>query len=384
MFRRVISLLLLLMMMLPAALAESTPVYQVSTFSGRLPEELLEPLAALIPDESRILSGAAIRHNGYHIEGDDSPANPDCLSALVLVNADDGLRLYAAAQPEGLPWEVSDYTRFLRQGKNVSVGVYQPEPNRIPVFSVDYGVQGGTMSDLFVYWNNQLWCMKGHINTATGFTISNYPGSLTITDGQTREDHACADAFWLDYMDDLSAFPTSWSDIPAIDDALGAAATEDAAASIVYAGGAHLRQEPTGKSESLGVYANNVPMIFTGESKQGTTWPWYQVRIGNTVGWMSSNYVKHAADYGFGPVPMGRIVEDCPLYGDPSDKQASVELPAGATFHILTEHKGMYHVCIPRGEISCAVDVDGIYGYIPKEGVLTGVTPTALDALENR
>lgn len=381
--RRLITLMLLLM--LPVlALAESTPVYQVSTFSGRLPTQLQEPLAALIPDESSILSGAFIRHNGFHITGDDSPSNLDCLSALVLVNADDGLRLYAAAQPEGMPWEVSDYTRFLRQGKNISVGIYQPEPNRIPVFSVDYGVQGGTMSDLFIFWNNQLWCMKGHINTATGFTINNYPGTLTITNGQTREDHTCIDPFWMDYMDDLSAFPTSWSEILAIDDAVGAAATEDAAASIVYAGGAHLREEPTGKSESLGVYANNVPMIFTGETKQGTAWPWYQVRIGNTLGWMSSNYINHYADYGFGPVPMGRTVKGCPLYGNPSDKQASVELPAGTTFHILTEYKGMYHICIPQNEISWEADVDGIYGYIPKDGVLTGAIPAALDALENR
>ena len=380
MFRRILTLLMILL--LPVlALAEDTPVYQVSTFSGRLPEALKEPLSSLIPDESRILSGAAIQHNGYATDTPE-PSYDTAYSALVLVNTDEGLRLYAAAQPEGLPWEVSDYTRFLRQGKNVSVSVYQPESNRIPVFSVDYAVQGGMMSDLLIFWNNRLWCVWGHIDQVRGMSIMNDHGALTIKGGVGKMDYVSPSAFYLDYMEGISDFPITHEDAAAQE----AAVLTDfpIAGSVVYASAANLRQEPTGKSESLGIYAVNTPMIFTGEQQQGSAWPWYQVQIGNTVGWMSSNYVKHYADYGFGPVPLGRTTAACPLYAAADDRQPAMELPAGATFHILTEYKGMYHICIPQGEISWAVDVDGVYGYIPMEGVLTGYSPTALNAQETR
>ena len=98
---------------------------------------------------------------------------------------------------------------------------------------------------------------------------------------------------------------------------------------------------------------------------------------------MSSNYVGHQPDYAFEPVPLGRILDSCPLYASAKDKRPTTELAPGTTFHILTEYKGMYHICIPQGEISWDVDRDGLYGYIPKEDVLTGYSPSALDAQEN-
>lgn len=381
MFRRILSLLMILL--LPVlALAEISPVYQVSTFSGRLPEALKEPLSSLIPDESRILSGALIRHNGYHVSGEDGPAYRDCLSALVLVNADDGLRLYAAAQPEGQPWVISDYTRILRQGKNVSVSVYQPESNRIPVFSVDYAVQGGMMSDQFVFWGNMLWCVYAHSDEARGITIKNDHGSVAFTDAAGTRGYACLQPFYLDYMEDLSAFPITREAAERCAIAHETAFAADVAANRAYAGGANLRTEPTGKSESLGVYASNTPMLLTGKQEQGVAWPWYQVQIGNTVGWMSSNYVNTAPYLGVDTVPLGRVTTTTPLCTSADDQQHAMELPAGASFHILTEYKGMYHICIPQGEISWAVDRDGVYGYIPMEGVLTGYSPSALDAQE--
>jgi hypothetical protein len=121
-------------------------------------------------------------------------------------------------------------------------------------------------------------------------------------------------------------------------------------------------------------------MTFTGEQKSGTTFPWYQVQIGDTVGWMSSNYVGFAPDLGFMPIPLGRTLEGCSLYASARDKTPMAELAPGTTFHILTEYDGMYHICIPQGELSWAVDPDGTYGYIPKKNVLTGYSPSALDA----
>ena len=100
-------------------------------------------------------------------------------------------------------------------------------------------------------------------------------------------------------------------------------------------------------------------------------------------GWMSSNYVDLSPDYHFAPIPLGRTPEGCPLYACAKDKKPTAELAPGTTFHILAEYDGMYHICIPQGELTWAVDPDGTYGYIPKKNVLTGYSPSALDAQAN-
>lgn len=379
MFRRLLALLLLVIMF-PAALAEDFVPYQVFTFAGQLPDPLKAPLASLIPDESRILSGAAIQQNGYDTAPTDTNARA-CYSALVLVDGADGLRLYAAAQPEGLPWQVNDYSRFLRGNRNSSVSVYMPEPSRIPCLSIDYGTPDGLISDLFVFWNKQLWCIKGHINSGHNITIGNEMGMLSVSDAAGRESFRCHQPYFLDYMADLSAFPITRAEAQSL--SWLPVYTPYSTGMTLYCKGANLRREPTTKSASLGMYARNVPMVFTGEEKQGSTFPWYQVHIGGTTGWMSGNYVANTPDWSFEPIPLGRTVDGCPLYAAPGDSQPAAQLEPVTTFHILTEVDGMYHICIPRENISWAVDQEGAYGYIPVKDILQGAGPSALDALES-
>ncbi len=381
MLRRIFALMILLLMLPIISLADEVSPYEMFTFSASLPERLKEPLSVLIPDETQVISGAAIKHNGYHYG--DSPSSLDSYTAMVLVGTADGPRLYAAAWVENLPWQVNDYTRFLRQTKNVYVSLYKPDLNTVPVFSVDYSVQGGIKSDLFTFFSNELWCIRGHIDKGSGVKVMNYFGEVERTEGVAFKEYLCDHPFFLDYMADISAYPITRDAAEAQAIAYETAAAADAAANRVYASGAHLRKEPTGKSESLGVYAHNVPMTFTGEQKPGTTFPWYQVRIGSTLGWMSSNYVDSAPDVAFAPIPLGRTLKGCQLYTSEKDKKPAAELAPGTTFHILTEYKDMYHICIPQGELTWAVDPDGTYGYIPKKNVLTGYSPSALDAQEN-
>ncbi len=381
MFRR-IALLLLTLMMLPASsLADDRPPYEVFTFSDTLPEQLQEPLSAIIPSGCRILSGAMIQHNGYHYG--TSPDDLDSYTALVLTDTADGLRLYAAAWVEALPWQVNDYTRFLRQKTNASVSIHQPEGYRIPVFSVDYAVQDGTVSDLFTFWGNQIWSVYAHVDQFRGVTIKNDHGYVTYSDSSMQKGYASLNPFYLDYMEDISVFPTTRAAAEALAITHETAVASDAAINRVYAGGANLRAEPTGKAESLGKYGTNVPMTFTGKQSPGANWPWYQVQIGQTTGWMSSDYVYIAPYLGVAIVPLGRTADSCPMYAHPGDSQPLQQLGPGVTFHILAEYNGMYHICIPRDDISWAVDAEGLYGYIPKSNVLTGASPTVLDALDN-
>lgn len=368
MLRRILILLMLIVLPL-AALAEDNVPYEVFTFSASLPERLQEPLQPWVEDESRILSSAAIQSNG----GDYAA---DCYAALVLVDAAEGTRLIAAAQPEGLPWQVEDFTHMLRRRQNVSVSIYMDEYTRVPCFSVDYPLPDGLMSDFLTFYT--LWEMTGHTDTARGITVSITANGLEITDRQGYLECQAAQGFWLEYMKDISAFPTTRAEALAQEAQAESAIIASSLKAIMYAAGAHLRTGPTGSAESLGQYNMDVPMVYLGKQEKGAQWPWYQVRIGNTVGWMSSNYIHSEPQHH--PVPLGRTVYGCTLYATADDTQPVVRLEPGTTFHILTEYNGMYHICIPRGEISYAVDAEGTYGYIPIKNVLTGASPSALDA----
>jgi len=369
MLRRCLLLLTLLLVPL-AVLAEDFVPYEVFTFSGSLPERLKEPLSTLITDESRILSSAAIKSNG----GDYAD---DWYAALILVDATEGARLRAAAEPEGLPWQVEDFTHLLRSRQDVSVSIYMDEYTRVPRLSVDYHVQGELISDLITF--SDLWEITGHTDTARGMTVAVTSRGIEITDRQGYLECQAAQPFFLEYMDDIAALPVTRVEALAQEARAESAVIASSLKAIMYAAGAHLRTGPTGSANSLGQYNTDVPMVYLGKQEKGAQWPWYQVRIGETVGWMSSNYIhtepQHRA------VPMGRNIYGCTLYAAADETQPIVRLLAGTTFHILTEYKGMYHICIPRGEISWAVDADGTYGYIPMVNVLTGASPSALDAL---
>lgn len=371
MFKRMMALLL--MMLLPVlASAEDFVPYEVFTFSAQLPETLRAPLSAHVPDASDVLSGAAIRHNG-------SEYSTYSYSALLLLDTSEGPRLLAAAQPEGLPWQINDFTHLLRSQRSVSVSIYKDEFSDAPLFSVDYAEANGVVSDLVTFY--QLWQMTGHTDTGADVTITAKSGSIELTDSQGWLECQSAEGFWLDYMQDISAFPTSREEALALEARAESAYIATSLKAIMYAGGAHLRKGPTGSADSLGQYNNDVPMVFLGKQEKGAYFPWYQVRIGSTEGWMSSNYVSNQPSQHF-PVPVGRTVDGCALYTALGDKQPAQQLAPGTTFHILTETDGMYHICIPQGDISWAVDVDGVYGYISAKGILTGASVSALDALE--
>ncbi len=368
MCRRMISLLLALLMFSPV-LAEEFPPYQVTTFSGSLPERLKEPLGDWVVDESRILSSAAIQSNGGEYD-------EDCYSALVLLDTSEGARLLAAAQPEGLPWQVNDFTHLLRSRRNVSVSIYMDEYTRVPQFSVDYYAPGSLVSDLMHFY--KLWQLTGHTDTSKGIIVTAASGIIELIDSQGRLECQSGEGFWMDYMMDISLFPTNRHEALAQESRAESASIASSLKAIMYAAGAHLRKGPTGNADSLGQYNTDVPMVFLGKQEKGAQWPWYQVRIGNTVGWMSSNYIHSEPSYR--PIPLGRTVQGCTLYSSAGEGHPVTQLAPGTTFHILTEYKGMYHICIPQDEITWQVDPEGIYGYIPTENVITGASVSALNA----
>ncbi len=379
MLRRMLALLMFLLM-LPVLAAADSP-YQMFTFAESIPQRLEEPLAGYLPADSRIISGAAIDHAELG-SMEDEPGTFASYSALLLVEQADSLHLIAAAWVDSLPWQMNDFTHLLRRDENVSISIYQPEPNRIPLFSVDYPMDVGKISDLMLLRGNRLWHLAGHINEAAGVSISIGLDSITVIDPQGRDMYVYAEGFWMEYMDDISAVPVSRAEVETLDTAAESIFVSNTAAGRAYTQGANLRQEATQSSASLGMYHTGTPLTLLGDQVQGKQYPWLHVRIGHTEGWMSRNYIieQVAQDY---PVPMGRTVDGCSMYAAPGDAQPIAQLSPGTTFHILTKIDGLYHICIPQGEISWDVDRNGTYGYIPANGILTGPGVSALDALDS-
>jgi len=163
---------------------------------------------------------------------------------------------------------------------------------------------------------------------------------------------------------DGDAFPTS-------EEALAAWAAahplgEDAAC---YIFGANLRRKATSKSASLGKY-HYAPLTILGQ-EEGSEFFWYHVRIGDTQGWVSGNYVARPGDpvreinyLGAQTTPL-RVVQAAAgssLYADMSGtvKQA---LPEGASALILAQAEGWYHVALAcEGE--WFVPENTVYGYL--------------------
>lgn len=144
--------------------------------------------------------------------------------------------------------------------------------------------------------------------------------------------------------------------------AMGAEAWERIEANLetYYAQGANLREKPTGKSRSLGVYRGAFAEKL--DAAPGTQHPWYKLRIGDTVGWMSGAYVKHGGNLMPPPaVAQCDAATDLYLFLGGKVKQT---LPAGTAMHIIADCDGWYHVVLPREDIAWKLDELGTYGYV--------------------
>ena len=95
-----------------------------------------------------------------------------------------------------------------------------------------------------------------------------YPSiSLSLNDW-TIDEYPCNEAEVRDYE---ASHPLDWSQ--------------------VYAFDCNMRENPTSRSKSYGILAKYVPVTLTGNQKQGSQMPWYEIKIGETVCWVAENYL---------------------------------------------------------------------------------------------
>ncbi|MED9822105.1 MAG: SH3 domain-containing protein [Christensenellales bacterium] len=149
-----------------------------------------------------------------------------------------------------------------------------------------------------------------------------------------------------------------------------------------YISGVNLREKPTGLSRSLGIYSARVTVLG---SQPGTQAPWYHVRVGDTEGWVSGQYLLDGSQFdarlyslSAALVIPARALCETPLFRQP-DGEAFARLLPGALMHVLEEQDGWLHVILPKeGELAPLVDWDGVYGYVRADAVVRGKTLTEL------
>ena len=143
-----------------------------------------------------------------------------------------------------------------------------------------------------------------------------------------------------------------------------------------YISSVNLREQPTGSSRSLGVYSAKVQVLG---SRPGKQYPWYQVRIGETEGWVSGAYLIDSSEdvryYGVEEetTSFARADSEVALHTSPGGAEKGTLSP-GTMAHVLSESEGWLHVLVPEGEIAPRISWRGTYGYVRADEVTQGRT----------
>jgi len=180
---------------------------------------------------------------------------------------------------------------------------------------------------------------------------------------------ACV-SYDLEDMDSIRDFPLTQ------EDALRAAQKswqDKQAQDLAVIWGANLRTKPTAHSASLGRYlAGTLVRVIT--QQEGESFPWYQVKVGNTIGWVSGPYLTYACDQAdfarrmcYDPLPVARMKTNALLRKELNSEKAVMRLESGMLMHVLGEtDNGWLHVCVPSGGLDWQMDPAGAFGYVRK------------------
>lgn len=345
------------------------PVYYVETFGATLPDVCRDALAGTPFAADEIMQGVVLR------EDYKDPAEVQGYNMLLAVQHEGTPLLIGGTKaPKGKwhTWPASE--TFLRDDTDFAItakanrdrhgGIISAFP--AIVYGNEYYLIGnrGGYSDVYAYVHAD--------EQGNGLSIvASYPDyyyELALWKGGERTDRESYEVCYPSRLEllDADTFPRTaeqlekWSkEHPLVHEG-------------VYVFAANLRERPTGKSKSLGVYRKAPAIVL--DSAPGTQRPWYQLRIGDTVGWMSGVYVvndPYDVNHGLAqvvPPSIAQCKKEASLYLSPNGevKQA---LPAGTAMHIIADCDGWYHVILPQGDISWKLDVGGTYGYVRKDEV---------------
>lgn len=340
------------------------PIYYVETFGESLPEAASDALDGTPFEHAKVRQGVVIRMDYKN------PAKLKGHSLLLAAEHEGRTLLIGGTKLPGEQWKVWPASEsFLRDQEPFEISArqrYDKEGNIGAVFpAVVYGEgyymigHGEGYSDIAAYVSvdangNGLWIVPSYPEFSYELYI--------YRDGERTEHlnyEICLPAR-LEMMD-ADTFPRTPDDL----DCLAQQYPLSDQGTYVFA--ANLREKPTGRSRSQGVYRWAPAQVL--ESKPGVQSPWYKVRIGDTEGWMSGPYVEskpYTVNHGLGQVTPPAIAQcksETNLYLSPEGKIKQT-LPAGTAMHIIADCGGWYHVVLPRENITWKLDAEGTYGYV--------------------
>ncbi len=175
------------------------------------------------------------------------------------------------------------------------------------------------------------------------------------------------------------AFPKSCAEVAAWESGYVMSFGEDE----VFVFGVNFRERPTSESHSMGKYTAKACVLGR---EPGTMTSWYQVRIGDTIGWVSGTYVLWPQNEG-DSAAIAEYLSKMPelaktrreagrhvMLRSAPDGETIMQLPAGTVMQVIGENEGWLHVILPRHD-GWAFDWNGTYGYVRADNVVTGVSP---------
>ena len=380
--RKLLFCLLVLMLPISAFAAITTETISESggklatnryTFADEVPQVVMQQLGMHGYENVRCISGLALERLVLEYpEGQENAYRSS--DALLLLETADGHSLV------GMRWQHADEPGWLAEYGALGVDWqkgFQLSFAPAELHTVDFALTGECEGRLRTWRLNvtgqNVWYVKS-CETPGGETVgwSEFDGAFQLDDGLH---YAC---WWpqLDVIQTLNNFPSTQQAAAALAQSSWAGVEME---QLVMIGG-NLREKPTGKSRSLGYSQGRVIAEMLGQ-QPGLYEPWYQVRVGHTVGWVSGSLVTPLSGEVFAggllrPLKLATVKEEIPLRLSPQEPKTVQMLPAGTEVQVLFwDADGWLHVVLPTARALRFMDMNGTYGYVRLEEVdVTGLT----------
>ena len=345
----------------------------IERFEGRLPQGMESALHRALREDDEILCGTLKRKR---FEG---RVNAWESSMLLAVRREGRILLMHAGGMEDVLDVCIETDSFLRPDQEFDIRAYPDDEGTLLAHEIVVGDAHFTVSRKN-YEGDRLWIWRYRREQEDGsmlemHLLDGHVGWSVTQEGEEK------DVYYLDAV--LPQRLAAWTadTFPGTEEELKQyiaqhqpGLEEDEA----YIIGVNLRERPTGKSPSWGVYTACVRVLG---KEQGTQAPWFHVQVGNLSGWVSGLYL--VKDNGFDPPRLmhaaaavhdvGRVLGETALYALP-DGESIAALKEGTLVHVLAENNGWLHVIVPRGELTWQTDWDGTYGFVRAVDMAVGLS----------
>lgn len=165
-------------------------------FQDEWPTQLAEPMQEYGYEVADLLSGAGLEE-------------ADCFSALMLIENQGTTQLISAAQVNGLPWQVINFSsHLLRKTVDLGMGIVESPGGTVPGLGVSYWNQEKPEFDLFQFSPNRVWEMVGYRTNDLIISTAGEKMVVIDTSGQERI-YGASPTFLMESMSSIDEYPTT-------------------------------------------------------------------------------------------------------------------------------------------------------------------------------